>query len=144
MATDDRCCTVVPYFRARPGKLEELKALCEQCVEATSTEPKCLYYGFSFNDDLMHCREGYVDAEGVIAHVANIQPLLGQILEIADQPRPAGAGRAWLARQRERIKVRFWLLSRWYPKGPHSRGRSVRGAGTEPVKPEVRVVEKAP
>lgn len=70
--------------------------------------------------------------------------LSDEILEIADEPRPAGAGRAWLTRQRERIRVRFWLLSRWYPKGPPRRRRSGCGAGAETVKPEVRVVEKAP
>ena len=30
-------------------------------------EPDCLYYGFSIKDDVIHCREGYVDAEAELA-----------------------------------------------------------------------------
>jgi hypothetical protein len=87
MATDDKCCSVVPYFKIHAGKLEAAKALCEQFLEKSKTEPKCLYYGFSFDGDQMHCREAYQDAEGVLAHLANVGPLLGQLLEIADLTR---------------------------------------------------------
>ena len=87
MATSDTCCTVVPYFKAHEGKLEELKTLCEQCVEQTSQESGVLYYGFSFDGDQAHCREGYVDAAGVLAHLENIGPLLQQLLEVAEMTR---------------------------------------------------------
>jgi hypothetical protein len=34
---------------------------------------------------------------------------------IADQPPPDGlASRKWLAKQRLRVKTRFWLMSRWF------------------------------
>ncbi len=65
MATQDKCCTIVPYFKAQEGKLEDFKALCKQCVEKAGKEPKCLYYGFSFDGDQAHCREGYEDGEGI-------------------------------------------------------------------------------
>ena len=68
MATQDTCCTIVPYFKANAGKLDDFKSLCERFMAKTSSEPKCLYYGFSFSGDRIHCREGYVDAEGVLAH----------------------------------------------------------------------------
>jgi quinol monooxygenase YgiN len=84
MATNDTCCTIVPYFKAHPGKLEELKAGCDAFVEKTWTEPKCLYYGFSFDGDEMHCREGYSDAEGLLAHLENVGELLQKALTIAD------------------------------------------------------------
>lgn len=87
MATQDKCCTIVPYFKVQSGKLEAFKALCEQCVENTSQEPKCLYYGFSFDGDVAHCREGYEDAEGALAHLENIGPLLGEILKISELTR---------------------------------------------------------
>lgn len=83
MATPDRCCTIVPYFKVAPDKLAAFKAIGEQCVEQTRKEPKCLYYGFSFSGEEAHCREGYADAEGALAHLKNIGPLLGQALQIA-------------------------------------------------------------
>ena len=55
MATQDKCCTIVPYFKVQSGKLDDFKALCEQFIEKTNTEPKCLYYGFSFAGDQVHC-----------------------------------------------------------------------------------------
>ncbi len=87
MATQDKCCTIVPYFKVQSGKLEAFKALCEQCVEKTNQEPKCLYYGFSFDGDLAHCREGYEDAEGALTHLENVGPLLEEILKISELTR---------------------------------------------------------
>ncbi len=43
MATHDKCCTIVPYFKISSGKLEAFKALCEKFVEKTNNESKCLY-----------------------------------------------------------------------------------------------------
>lgn len=87
MATQDRCCTIVPYFKVHSGKLEAFEALCERFVERTRKEAKCLYYGFSFDADLVHCREGYADAEGLLAHLENVGPLLEQALQISDLTR---------------------------------------------------------
>jgi len=87
MATQDKCCTIVPYFKVKEGKLETFKSLCEQFVEKTSAEPKCLYYGFSFYGDQVHCREGYADAEGLLFHLKNVGSLLQEALEIADLTR---------------------------------------------------------
>ncbi|MDM8556287.1 hypothetical protein QUF75_16310 [Desulfococcaceae bacterium HSG7] len=84
MVTHDKCCTIVPYFKVHEGKSEDFKVLCEQCVEITDKEPKCLYYGFSFDGDQAHCREGYEDAEGALAHLENVGALLGELLKIAD------------------------------------------------------------
>lgn len=84
MATEDKCCTLVPYFKVHSGHLEDFKNLCERFVEKTRAESKCLYYGFSFDGDQAHCREGYADAEGLLAHVENVGALLGEALKIAD------------------------------------------------------------
>jgi hypothetical protein len=84
MATQDRCCSIAPYFRIHDGRLASFKDLCERFIEKTMQEPKCLYYGFSFHDDQVHCREGYEDAEGVLAHLQNVGPLLEEALTIAD------------------------------------------------------------
>ena len=87
MATQDKCCTIVPYFKIHSGELETFKELCERFVEKTHEEPKCLFYGFSFYEDQAHCREGYEDAEGVLAHLENVGALLEEALKIADLTR---------------------------------------------------------
>ncbi len=84
MATQDTCCTIVPYFKVYPGRLDEFKALSGEMVEQTSSESKCLYYGFSFNGDVAHCREGYVDGDAALLHLGNVDALLKQALTIAD------------------------------------------------------------
>ena len=87
MATQDTCCTIVPYFKIHDGQLEAFHALCERFVEQTRQEAKCLYYGFSFDGDEVHAREGYEDAEGLLAHVDNVGGLIGEALQIADLSR---------------------------------------------------------
>ncbi len=84
MATQDKCCTLVPYFKVANGKLQAFRALCEEFVAKTQNEPKCLYYGFSFDGDQVHCREGYADAQGLLAHLDNVAALLQEALKIAE------------------------------------------------------------
>jgi len=84
MATQDKCCTIVPYFKIRDGRLDDFQALCDKFVEKTNEEDKCLYYGFSFNENIAHCREGYKDAEGLLAHLENVGALLQEALTMAD------------------------------------------------------------
>ena len=87
MATTDKCCTIVPYFKIAEGKLGDFKDLCERFVEASDKESKCLFYGFSFSGDSAHCREGYQDAEGVLTHLENVGSLLGEALNISELTR---------------------------------------------------------
>jgi quinol monooxygenase YgiN len=87
MATEDKCCSIVPYFKVHDGQLAAFRALCEQFVEKTSPEPACLYYGFSFDGDQAHCREAYVDADGLLTHFENVGALIGQALEISELTR---------------------------------------------------------
>ena len=87
MATEDRCCSIVPYFRVSEGQIEAFKQLCDQFVEQTNRESKCLYYGFSFDGDQVHCREGYEDAEGLLTHLENVSSLFEEALKIAELTR---------------------------------------------------------
>ncbi|HKX95541.1 MAG TPA: hypothetical protein VJM48_12630 [Methylibium sp.] len=84
MSAPDTCCTLVPYFKVHAGKLAEFKALGPRFVEATMKEPKCLHYAFSFDGDAAHCREGYEDAAGLLAHLDNVGAILGEALKLAD------------------------------------------------------------
>jgi hypothetical protein len=84
MATQDRNVSIHPYFKVSDGKLDEFKKFCEQFVSVTAKEPKCLYYGFSFHGDEVHCREGYEGAEGLLSHLDNVGSLLEGLLKIAE------------------------------------------------------------
>lgn len=83
MFIKDTCCTLVPYFQVQEGHLDAFKALGVQFVDKTQTEAGCLHYAFSFNGHIAHCREGYVDADAVLAHLDNVGALLGEALKIA-------------------------------------------------------------
>ena len=87
VATKDKCCTIVPYFKVHDGHLDDFKKKCEEFMQATDSESKCLYYGFTFNGDQVHCREGYEDAEGVLTHLDNVGTLLQEALKISDLTR---------------------------------------------------------
>ena len=115
MSVPDKCCSLAPYFKISSGKLEAFKKLCEQFVAKTSKETKCIYYGFSFDGDQAHCREGYEDAEGLLRHLENVGPLLEEALKIAEITRlevhsPEGE----LAKLREplvKLKPQFFTLA---------------------------------
>jgi len=84
MPTQDRAVTIHPYFQVQDGKIDEFKQLCQELVSKTATEPQCLYYGFSFHGNQVHCREGYESAEGLLAHLSNVDSLLQDTLKIAE------------------------------------------------------------
>ncbi len=87
MPQTDTCCTIVPYFKVHEGRLQAFREGCEAFVEKTLTEPGCMFYSFCFSGDLVHCREGYRDAEALLAHLENVGPLLREALKISDLAR---------------------------------------------------------
>ena len=84
MATEDKCCSIAPHFKVPEENLAAFRELCERFVAASRKEPGCLYYGFSFNGNEAYCREGYADAEALLAHVENIGALLAEAMEISE------------------------------------------------------------
>ncbi|WP_269632328.1 putative quinol monooxygenase [Pelomonas sp. BJYL3] len=84
MFKDDTDCTIAPYFKIHEGKVPAFKALSRQLVEITRQEPGCRHYAFSFSGLDAHCREGYVNAEALLAHLQNVGELLGQLLQVAE------------------------------------------------------------
>jgi hypothetical protein len=86
-ATQDRCCSIHPYFKIREGRTENFKLLCKQFVAKTKEEPKALYSGFSFDGDQVLCREAYQDAEGLLHHLNNVSSQLNETLKISDLTR---------------------------------------------------------
>ena len=84
MSQKDCCCSLAPYFKVHRGKLTAFKKGCKAFIEKTRKEPGCMYYGFSFDGDVAHCREGYTDADALLAHLENVDALLQKALKIAD------------------------------------------------------------
>jgi quinol monooxygenase YgiN len=85
--TPDTCVSLHPYFKIHPGKIETFRELCHRFVEKTKPEPGCLYYSFTFNADVVYCREGYVDAAALVAHAQNVGALLQEAMTLADVAR---------------------------------------------------------
>ena len=76
-----------PYFKVRPGKVEEIRNSLPRFVQKTATEDRNLFYEFTMNGDELFCREGYENAEGLLAHLENVGALLTEALKIADLTR---------------------------------------------------------
>ncbi len=90
-----------PYFKVHPGKMGEAKSALPGFVEKTATETKNLFYGFSTAGDEVFCREGYADAEGLLAHIENVGAMLQEFFKIADLARIEVHGPA---RELEKLK----------------------------------------
>jgi len=114
MFNTDTCCTLVPYFTVHEGKLDDFKALGVWFIERTKTEPDVLHYAFSFNDNTAHCREGYKDAAGILAHLDNVGDLLTKALELSELTRLEVHGPAdeieLLRKPLADLKPRFFVL----------------------------------
>jgi hypothetical protein len=81
MAASDKCVSISPFFVIKDGQLDNVRAALPKFVEKTKSEDGCLYYGFSIHGDRLHCREGYRDAAGALAHLENVGAMLGEFLE---------------------------------------------------------------
>jgi quinol monooxygenase YgiN len=79
--------SIHPYFKVHAGKMEEFKAALAAFIERTAIEPKNLYYDFTVNGDIVYCREAYVGADGLLAHLENVGALLGPLMKLADVQR---------------------------------------------------------
>ena len=76
--------SIHPYFNVHEGKLDAAKALLPKLIEVTSKEENCLWYDFSISDHVIHCREAYIGAEGLLTHIGNVDPLIQAMLEISE------------------------------------------------------------
>lgn len=65
------------------GQLDAFRKLCERFVERTQKEPGCLYYGFSIDGDVVHCREGYKNAQALLAHLTNVDDIIAEALKVS-------------------------------------------------------------
>jgi quinol monooxygenase YgiN len=84
MSIPSKFVSLHPYFKVQPGKLDPMKAALTGFVEKTASEKGNLFYGFTINGDEVFCREGYENAEGILAHLDNVGALLKEMLTVAD------------------------------------------------------------
>ncbi|HVF70806.1 MAG TPA: hypothetical protein VM940_04280 [Chthoniobacterales bacterium] len=72
-----------PYFKVPPDKLDFLKGILPEFSAKTRNETGNLFYEFTINGDEVFCREGYVNADALLAHLENVGPMLAQALQMA-------------------------------------------------------------
>jgi hypothetical protein len=89
METQDTWCTLGAYFKPKSGKLEAFEQLAKRFVEKTRNESGIRFYGWSFDGKEVHCRQGYLGAEGLLEHAENVASLFQEALTIADCTRLA-------------------------------------------------------
>ena len=100
-----------PYFKVPPDKMPHLKAILPEFAAKTGNETGNLFYEFTINGDEVFCREGYTDAEGLLAHFDNVGALLAEALKISDVIRIELHG---TAEELEKLKVPLSHLSPAY------------------------------
>jgi quinol monooxygenase YgiN len=76
--------SIHPYFKVKAGNWPEAKAALPEFAAKTSTEKGNLYYDFTISGDVIFCREAYVGAEGLLAHVQNVGAILAEFLKLVD------------------------------------------------------------
>jgi quinol monooxygenase YgiN len=75
-------CTIYPTLTVLDWPKVE-KEVIPALIEGTKSEKGCVFYGFTLNkeDNLLICREAYVDGDALNTHIANALPILGPALD---------------------------------------------------------------
>lgn len=72
-----------PYFKVPADKLTALKGILPEFLAKTRDETGSLFYEFTINGDEVFCREGYVNAEALLAHLENVGEMLAAAQKMA-------------------------------------------------------------
>jgi quinol monooxygenase YgiN len=80
----DTWVSVRPYFRVHAGRGAEFRELCQRFVDAVEPDPGCVRYSWTFDGDVAHCREDFVDAATVLAHFGDVGSLPDEMQRCAD------------------------------------------------------------
>ncbi len=76
--------SIHPYFKVPADKLEVMESILPEFAAKTRHEEGNLFYEFSINGDEVFCREGYVNAQALLAHLENVGEMLEAAMKIAD------------------------------------------------------------
>uniref|UniRef100_A0A7S1F2Q6 Uncharacterized protein n=1 Tax=Noctiluca scintillans TaxID=2966 RepID=A0A7S1F2Q6_NOCSC len=75
----DMSVAFMPYFLIKDKEMDNFFEVCNQCIEQVKSETLCLSYGFAIStgsqNNMAFCRELFANAEGVLAHLQNIELL---------------------------------------------------------------------
>ncbi len=97
--------SIHPYFKVHPGQMPAAEALLPRFIVQTESEEGVLWYEFTRSGDTVFCREGYRDGEAALAHLANVDTLLKEMLAISSLERLEFHGpAAELAKLKEPLK----------------------------------------
>lgn len=84
MTTLQNYVSIHPYFKVRAGQLDTVKPILREFIALVSKEPRTLFYEFSINENVVFCREGYVDAASLLEHVEHTGTLVQKMLAHSD------------------------------------------------------------
>lgn len=83
MSTFDNAVSIHPYFKIQQGQMEACKVLLGQFIEKVVNEKNCLHYNFTFNGDILFCREAYRNADALLEHAENCGGVFQELLNIS-------------------------------------------------------------
>ena len=78
---------ITAKFKIHEGKVKEFKKIADQFLPVVkANETSALQYDWYFNSGETECvvRETYTDSNAVLAHLANVGGLLGQLFSMSD------------------------------------------------------------
>jgi len=77
---------IIARFKIQEGKLIEFKTGAEKCIAATKKEEGALLYDWFIDEENLKCTvvETYKDSDATLAHAANVNELLGKLVEISE------------------------------------------------------------
>ena len=77
---------IIARFKIHAGKLQEFKLGVESCIAAAKTESGALLYDWFIDENSLEVTviETYQDSNAVLAHVANVNESLSNLIAISD------------------------------------------------------------
>ena len=54
--------------------------LLDECVERMRLTSGCIYFGWTRNGNRLFCRQAYINAAGVLAHLASVDALVAELV----------------------------------------------------------------
>lgn len=109
----DQHLTLSPFFHVPEGKMDEFRSLFTKFYEVTkqATQER-LYYGFGVLNNTVCCRQGYKNAEGILAHLRDVDAVLQEAMAIVG---PCGVDLSVTGPPEELEKLRI-VLGPYTPK----------------------------
>ncbi|KEI72797.1 putative quinol monooxygenase [Endozoicomonas elysicola] len=80
-------CSIHPYFRVKPERMDSFSQLMTDFVERTQNEEGVIFYGFTCHGNEVLCREAYINAHALLHHLDNVADLLDEASKIAELTR---------------------------------------------------------